>query len=109
MITQQPAGLGVSEHKDHKGGMVAAYILALFRTYYTFDKRDPEFRNRSPEFFEGKMKLYLGWFSMGWLTGVDYRVTAEDNGDGSTIHRYTWKDQKHDEPAAKSKQFHEYK
>jgi len=117
LLTQYAPALGVSEHKVHKGGMLVAWILLLFRVGYTWDKTDAEFVKRSADYFEGNMKLYLGPFTVGGLTGVDYRVTSEDNGDGSRIHRFTWiggpwgsqTGQKYNVPAPKSEQFHDFK
>ena len=82
------SGFGFSEMKKHKGGFAVSYIVALLRMGYIFNKKDAEFvalRGKDMgDYFEGAMKLKLGWFALGKLIGVDYRVTAEDvKGDGS--------------------------
>lgn len=82
------SGFGISEHKKHKGGIVFGWIMSLMRIGYIFNKKDPEFvalRGKDMgDYFEGAMKLKLGYFAVGKMIGVDYRVTAEDvKGDGS--------------------------
>ena len=87
LLTTLPSGWGLSEHAKHKGGVKAAAILQLMRAHYTFDKKDREFAalaGKRDDYFEGAMKLYVGYFKLGKLVGADYRVTAEDTyGDGS--------------------------
>jgi hypothetical protein len=108
-ITQYPSGFGVTDLAKFKGGMPVAYMLQLIRAGYIWDKKDPEFASRPADYFEGRMKLYMGWVGVGDLVGVDYRVTAEDeNGDGSSIARFTWRDQPYDKPASKADAFKEY-
>lgn len=117
MITQYAPALGVSEHKEHKGGMPIAMFMLLLRICYTFDKNDPEFADRSPELFEGMMRLYFAGMSTKTLFGMQYRVTAEDNGNkGAVIDRFTWiggtaddyKGVAYDEPQPKSEQLHDF-
>ena len=82
------SGFGFSELKKHKGGFAISYIVALLRMGYIFNKKDAEFvalrGKEMGDYFEGAMKLKVGYFALGKLIGVDYRVTAEDvKGDGS--------------------------
>ena len=125
-ITQHPSAVGASALESQGGGMGAAIFLRMIRQMYVFDKNDPEFVGRSAEFFEGSMKLYffMGLLPVSAITkrvgGVDYRVTAEDTGDGSVIKRYTWiggpdynnprtaEGWPYDKPAPKSQQFKDY-
>jgi len=108
-LTLRSPALGISEHPEHGGGMGVAIYLQLLRVGYTFSKADPEFAQRPSHLFEGKMSLSMLGVSAKTITGVSYRVTAEDvRGDGSVIMRYTWRDVDESTPAKKKHAFHEY-
>lgn len=67
-------------------------ILLLARIAYVINKGDPEFAGRPEASFDGSMKLTMMGMSASILNGWDYsyRITMKDQGDGSSITRYTW-------------------